>query len=158
MITRNRITWLELASALVLVVLALVGCGATSASAPALGNDVVKNIDLITKSGNFKTPLDSTPDPDGNVIYFTATGTKGNGVSRVPAAGGDAVEVTTGAPFVAPRGISISGNGQQIYVADPQSAGANGKLGQIFAVAISGGNATSVKGTEGTAPQNLTVM
>jgi hypothetical protein len=149
---------------LIAVVLAFMGCSKDSPTEPSqsqLGNDLVQSIELATRSGNFTTPLDATPDPEGNVIYFTATGPQGKGVFRVPASGGEGVEIKTGAPFAAARGIAMATNGQQLYVADPQAA--NGvKVGQIF-VQPSGFPPLSsapapLKGTEGTGARGLEVV
>jgi len=118
-----------------------------------LGNNLVNKLAVVTQSGDFHDPLDSTPSMDATTIYFTATGPHGAGVFRVPAAGGAATEVFTGKPFVAPRGISLSPDDQNLYVADP-SAGTGGEL---FVLAISGGSPLPVHGSERTAPQNLDV-
>ena len=81
----------------------------------------------------------ATPDPDGQQIYFTATGQAGSGVFGVPFAGGATRAVAVGDPFVAPRGLAISTDGQQLYVADPEAAGADGRTGRIFVVPAAGG-------------------
>jgi DNA-binding beta-propeller fold protein YncE len=150
---------------LLIFALSLAGCEKDSPTAPQqlqLGNDMVQSIELATRSGNFTTPLDATPDLEGNVIYFTATGPQGQGVFRVPASGGEGVEIKTGAPFVAPRGLAMATNGQQIYVTDPQAA--NGvKVGQIFVQPsgfppLSGGAPTPLRGTEGTGARGLEVV
>ena len=148
-----------------LVILGLVftACGSTTSSPtatpsstpkPALGNDLVKSVSVATQSGDFHNPLDSTPDLNGTTIYFTATGPHGPGVFRVPAAGGAVTEVYTGTPFVAPRGIAFSTDGQYLYVADPSA----GTGGQIFRLAPGGGLPSPVRGSAGTAPQNLYVV
>ena len=148
--TRPFVTWIVLA-------LALAGCAirprpvAPQAAASGLGNDVVASIDSVARSGQFEAPLDSTPDANGDVIYFTATGPDGKGVFRVPASGGEAVALATGAPFVAPRGLAISPDGQTIYVADPEA-------GAVFAVAPSGGAPNPVRGTQGMSPRGVDVV
>jgi DNA-binding beta-propeller fold protein YncE len=76
----------------------------------------------------------------------------------VPAAGGATAEVAVGQPFVAPRGLAIGTDGQQIYVADPQATGADGRTGRIFVLPASGGAPTALAGTEGTAPRGLEVV
>ena len=147
-----------------LVILGLVftACGSTISSTTAtpsstprltLGNGLVKSVSVASLSGNFHTPLDSTPDMNETTIYFTATGPHGLGVFRVPAAGGAVTEVYTGTPFVAPRGIAFSSDGQYLYVADPSA----GTGGQIFRLAPGGGLPSPVRGSAGTAPQNLYV-
>lgn len=133
-----------------LLAVAAAGCGA-SPQQPALGNDSVQSVEVAVESGAFQGPLDSTPDADATNVYFTAASQKGPGVFRVPAAGGAATEVAVGQPFVAPRGLAISGDGKQIYVADQQA-------GQIFVVPAAGGAPAALRGSEGTAPRGLDVV
>src|SRR6202011_1334326 len=108
-----------------------------------LGNHSVKSITLATQSGDFSAPLDSTPDLDATTIYFTASSSHGPGVFRVPAAGGAVTAVFTGSPFLAPRGIAISPDGQQLYVTDPMA-------GKMFMLPTSGGSPSLVQGSGGT--------
>ena len=140
---------------LVVLALLLVGCAGgttttppTSSSAHRLNDTLVSRLAAVTQSGAYQTPLDATPDLTGTTIYFTAHDTQGAGVFKVPAAGGAASAVFVGKPFVAPRGITISADGQELYVADPTA-------GQIFLLAVTGGTPTVLKGSAGTAPQNL---
>jgi DNA-binding beta-propeller fold protein YncE len=70
----------------------------------------------------FHTPLDATPDPDGNQIYFTAMSSRGAGVFRVPAAGGTVVTLTVGLPVTTPVGIAVSTDGNTLYLADTYAA------------------------------------
>ncbi len=147
---------------LIVFTMIVAGCGSTTSTAPAtptsasttklvLGNNLVTSVTVATQSGTFYHPLDSTPDLMGTTIYFTASGPHGPGVFRVPAGGGTATELFVGKPFVAPRGIALSVNGQQLYVADPAA-------GQIFLLPIDGGSQSTVPGSLGTAPQNLDVL
>ena len=137
-------------SALLMAVVAA-GCGAPAAQSPALGNDLVKGFDPATQSGQYQRPLDSVPDSDATTIYFTATGPNGPGVFRVPAAGGAAMEIVTGAPFVEPVGIAISSDSRQLYVADP-------KASQIFVVPTAGGAPAALGGSQKTAPRGMDVV
>src|SRR5947209_3076337 len=91
---------LSLVLGLLLILGLLAACGdATPTSAPvattaaastaiASADAAVKEIKQATTSGEYSSPLDSTPDPEGTTIYFTATGPKGQGVFKVPVAGG----------------------------------------------------------------------
>lgn len=152
---------------LVMFMALLVACGdptattapATTAAASKAGSadDAVKEIAPSTQSGDYKMPLDSTPDLDGANIYFTAANSKGSGVFKVPAGGGAASPVFTGAPFAGAKGIAMSPDGKQIYVADPKVS-AGGKTGQLFSLAVEGGAPQPVAGSAGTAPQNLDVV
>ncbi len=142
-----RMRWM---GSLGLIVLAgaLAGCG--GAAAPALGDGLIKSADVATQSGAFQAPRDSTPDPDATTIYFTAAGEQGPGVFRVPAGGGEALALASGAPFVDPVGIAISADASRLYVADPGA-------GQIFALPVGGGAPAALAGSHGSAPRGLAV-
>ncbi len=107
-------------------------------------------------SGNYKNPLDATPDPNGNTIYFTASALKGSdkGVFKVTAKGGSVAPVFLGTPFASPSGIGISLDGQVVFVADAQA----GQLFSLNAANATGGKPTAIPGTQGTAPRNLDVV
>jgi sugar lactone lactonase YvrE len=129
----------------------------TQVSAPpenkpiGLGDGLVKKLGTVTQSNNFQTPLDSTPDLDGTNIYFTATGSHGTGVFKVAATGSTASEIFVGKPFVNPRGIAISPDGKNLFIADPTAD-------QIFHLTIAGGQPTPLHGSKGTSPQNLNIV
>jgi len=150
----SKLLWLGL----VMLALLLAGC-ASSPNAPTsiststvkLNDSLVSLIAEATQSGAYQTPLDATPNLNGSTIYFTAHGPHGAGVFQVPAAGGAATEVFTGKPFLSPRGITLSADGQQLYVADPTA-------GHIFVLSVTGGTPTVLKGSAGTAPQNLSIV
>ena len=151
------------AVALLVPIFVLSACGApparsdTSQALP-LRNEILSSVNLVGHPELFDTPWDATPDPDGQQIYFTATGQAGSGVFGVPFAGGATRAVAVGDPFVAPRGLAISTDGQQLYVADPEAAGADGRTGRIFVVPAAGGAPAALAGTAGTAPRGLEVV
>lgn len=130
-------------------------CGGTAAL--PLRNDALSSVNLVSQAEQYDTPWDATPDPDGTQIYFTATGAQGAGLFSVPAAGGATKPIAVGAPFVAPRGLAISSDGRQIYVADAQATGSDGRPGRVFAVPAAGGAPTELTATAGTAPRGLEV-
>lgn len=138
-----------------LLTLLLAGCG--GAPALPLRNEALSSVDLVSQAEQFDTPWDATPDPDGQQIYFTATGAQGAGLFNVPAAGGVTRAMAVGQPFVAPRGLAISSDGQQIYVADSQATGGDGRTGRVFVVPVAGGAPAELPGTAGTAPRGLEV-
>lgn len=83
----------------------------------------------------YQHPLDATPDPDGQAVYFVATTESGEpAVFRVPAAGGEVEVVYAGAPLVSARSLVISGDGNTLYIADPMAGG-----GLVFALQLQGG-------------------
>ena len=149
-----------------MLVLALLLASCSSAAAPtstapsktptaALGDASISSITLAAKSNGatFHTPLDSTPNVDATMIYFTATGSHGSGVFRVPAAGGAVTEVFAGSPFVTPRALAFSPDGTELVIADP----AAGKTGELFTLAATGGTPSPIPGSLGSAPENLNV-
>jgi sugar lactone lactonase YvrE len=142
------------------VVIGLLSLVMVSIGAPrtAFSQGQTETVEAATQSGNFHTPLDSTPDPNANTIYFTAIGPHGPGVFRVPAAGGEATEVVAGPPFVVPTGVAMSTDGQSLYVADPLAYSDGGRAGQIFVISMADGSVRSLSGTEGTRPQGLDVV
>lgn len=107
--------------------------------------------------GVFNSPFDATPDPDGNVFYFTA----------VDVASGDAGIFTgctpvaalhVGDPLVAPLGIATSTDGAKLWVTDPGAEDSNGALGAVFTLGTSPGTPVVVAGTEGTVPRGLDLV
>jgi DNA-binding beta-propeller fold protein YncE len=154
-----------------LLLVVLVACGGTPAAtpaattapapaataAPAAGQAELpllnEAIDTVTQAAAAKgwTPLDSVPAPDAQSIYFTANGSSGPAVYKVAATGGDVTIVASGAPLIAPWGLSISTDGQTLYVADlgaEQSADGN----VLFALPAGGGTPTKLETTAGSRP------
>src|SRR5262249_38195087 len=81
----------------------------------------------------------------------TANGTSGPGVYKVASSGGAVTTVASGAPLSAPWGLSISTDGQTLYVADlGAESGADGNA--IFALPSSGGAPTRLDKTGGQRP------
>lgn len=125
--------------------------GAASGAAAVLGDAAISGVDVVARSGVFQAPLDAAPGPDGSTIYFTARAANGApAVFRVTATGGTPVTVTAGAPLATPVGIAVSGDGAQVFVADPGA-------GALFAVPAAGGAPTPVTGTAGWRPRGLDV-
>jgi hypothetical protein len=139
-----RSTLLESIFTLTALTFMAAGCGSASSggikAAPA------------TTSGDFTQPRDAVPNSDGTTFYFTARTSGGApGVFQVPAGGGQATLVTSGAPLVSPNSLAISTDDKTLYVTD------GGGSGQIFAVPISGGPPSALSGTSGTAPVGIEV-
>jgi DNA-binding beta-propeller fold protein YncE len=136
---------------------------------PAVINDAVSAITPVAagSAAGFHTPMDATPDPDGNQIYFTALSAQGAGVFKAPVAGGTAVTLTVGAPLTMPVGLVVSTDGQTLYVADTGAtltatkAAASTAVttsGAIFTLPSSGGNPVPIAATLHTAPRGLTLI
>jgi sugar lactone lactonase YvrE len=125
-------------------------CGDDEEAAPPFGSDIIKRVEVATRGGDFRGAIDATLSPDGATVYFTATSSRGPGVFRVPASGGDAVPVVAGPPFRTPVGIAVSTDGARLFVADTEA-------GSVFAVPVTGGSPTPVPGTEATAPRGVEV-
>src|SRR5690348_4526374 len=90
-------------------ILALIACGGDGTALPETGGVTITAKAVAT---GLTAPVDATPDPAGKEVYFLATNGDGTGVFRVGVAGGAVTPVHLGAPFVEPRGISISSDGK----------------------------------------------
>jgi sugar lactone lactonase YvrE len=138
----------------------------------------LKQIDLVANAPEAAIPVDATPSPDGKDVYFIAFSSRldadGRRVERVPAIyktsatpGGIAQKLFEGAPLNSPFGITISDDGQTLFIADssadgsstdPAIEGATRSDGRVFAMSTSGGTPTSLAGTEGIAPAGIEAM
>jgi sugar lactone lactonase YvrE len=114
---------------MLIIAILLAGCGGETETPPAIEsappaanskpqilNDAIASLEAVaqTQTG---TPLDASPDPDSNVVYFTVQG-NGAGVYRVPAEGGAVTALLQGTPLTAPLGLAFGTNGQSLYVAE----------------------------------------
>jgi DNA-binding beta-propeller fold protein YncE len=120
-------------------------------------NDLVSSIDLVapTDSTSIASAYDAIPSLDTSVIYFTAFGRHGAGVFRVAAAGGAPEPVAVGAPFVVPQGVSMSADGQRLFIADAGPTTGGGQAGGVYGLPIGGGTPVPLPGTEGTGARGL---
>lgn len=144
-----------------LLMTVLVACGGAPASAPTVApaarqpelpllNEAIDTVTQIAAAKGW-TPFDSVPAPDGQFVYFTANGTSGAAVYKVASTGGTVTAVASGAPFAAPWGLSISTDGQTLYVAD---LGAENSTdgNAIFAISANGGTPTRLEKTASSRP------
>jgi sugar lactone lactonase YvrE len=116
-----------------------------------------ETVTALTSAGAFTSIFDAVPDATGTTVYFTAINSAGAiGVFSVPAAGGAPTTVLAGAPFIAPFGITISSDGNTLYVADPGIESAN-DLGEILSLPTSGGATTAIAGTGDLLPRGVTI-
>ena len=119
-------------------------------------------IGTITKAANdtsFTSPFDATPSPDGSTIFFTAIGADGTGgVFTSPASGGSATRLDSGGVFTSPSGITISGDGKQLFVADPAADDdTTDQYGAVFVLSAAGGTPAALAGTRGLQPRGVVV-
>jgi len=143
-----------------LIVAILAGCSSSSSSDDN-GIGISSIAPAATGDGaTFQTPFDATPDPEGTNVYFTALAADGTpGVFKTGAAGGPVTTLVSGDPLVAPFGISISDDGQTLFVADASAdATADGEdSGGIYTLAVAGGKPSLLAGTAGTHPRGVQV-
>jgi sugar lactone lactonase YvrE len=124
---------------------------APARSAPAASVAATPKATLVVQLSGRNTALDASPDPQGTVIYFTTSGSKGPGVYRVPIGGGAHRPVLVGAPLRGPAGLAVSNDGKRLFVADTSA-------GHILVVRVRDGASHVLAGTQGTAPRGLEVQ
>jgi sugar lactone lactonase YvrE len=129
----------------------------------------LKQIDPVANAAEASTPVDATPSPDGTSIYFIAFTSRpdadGIRMERVPAIfktsaapGGVPVKLFDGAPLMSPFGITISDDGQTLFIADSSADGdeaAERSDGRVFSMSVNGGSPTALAGTEGITPAGI---
>jgi sugar lactone lactonase YvrE len=127
----------------------------------ALPEIATPDIAIAANDDNVRAPMDATPSPDGKRVYYTALsrgepGENTPGVFRTSASGGTIETLALGGLLEAPVGISISLDGQRIFVAD-SATGAGDQSGAILALPSEGGEAEIIAGTAGYAPSGLVI-
>ena len=159
-------------------------CSATEAkqqtddtNGPAEGIGL-KQIDSVANAPEAAMPIDATPSPDGKDVYFIAFSSRldadGIRMERVPAIyktssapGGTAQKLFEGAPLNSPFGITISDDGQTLFIADSSADGSSADPavdgpdrsdGRVFSMSTGGGAPTALAGTEGIAPAGIEAM
>src|SRR5262245_45160833 len=106
----------------------LAACGGAPASVPTaapaarqpelpLLNEAINTVTQVAAAKGWP-PFDAVPAPDAHFTYFTANGSSGPAVYKVASSGGTVTALASGAPLAAPWGLSISTDGQTLYVAD----------------------------------------
>ena len=152
---------------------AIVTAACSKSDDSADGSNEGIGLDTLTPVANAPestTPIDATPSPDGSQIYYIAYASKIDedsmktlkipAVFTVPAAGGTPKELFEGDPLLAPFNITISDDGQTLFIADSaadQAAEAERSDGRVFSMSVSGGTPTALAGTEGIAPAGIEV-
>ena len=129
--------------------------------ASALPEIPTPEIGVAANDDNVRAPMDATPSPDGERVYYTAlqrgeTGENTPGVFSANASGGGIETLALGGLLEAPVGISISLDGERLFVAD-SAAGDGDQSGAILSLPSKGGPAEIVPGTAGYVPSGLVI-
>jgi sugar lactone lactonase YvrE len=156
---------------LLLHVAAVVGMAACSKESSNQTDDQgigLSHIAPVANSDQAQTPYDAVPSPDGKDVYFLATTTQPDadnvGTERVPgvfkAVQGAAPQLLAkGAPLQAPFGITISDDGQTLFIADTGADTSDDRSdGKVFTLGVGGGTPAALMGTEGMAPAGVEVQ
>ena len=134
----------------------------SGATNPPQEGDLIPELAINVAANHLESraPMDATPSPDGDLVYFTALSDGPDGpvpaVFKVAAAGGEPQIVAAGGTLEGPVGIGISLDGSQLFIADPATT-TNGGQGSILAVDVASGSVRSLSGAEGHAPTGLGV-
>lgn len=130
------------------------------------------NIAPVANTPEAAMPVDATPSPDGKVVYFIAFSTRldedGIRTERVPAVyqvaagpGAAPAKLFEGSPLTSPFGITISDDGQTLFIADSSADGGGEPErsdGRVFSMPAAGGSPTALAGTEGITPAGIEAM
>jgi DNA-binding beta-propeller fold protein YncE len=118
---------------------------------------------IAANNAEVRAPMDATPSPDAAKVYYTALsredGTDTPGVFSVAADGSnDVAKLAVGDELTAPVGITVSLDGEALYVADTAAGEAEGgATGALISVSPQDGTLSILKGTEGYAPKGLVI-
>ncbi len=148
----------------------------TADNGPAEGIGL-KQVDAVANAPEAAMPIDATPSPDGKDVYFIAFSSHldvdGQRMERVPAIfktsaapGAKAQKLFEGPPLNSPFGITISDDGQTLFIADSSADGSTAATvdgpersdGRVFSMSTAGGSPTSLAGTEGIVPAGIEAM
>jgi hypothetical protein len=162
------------------VVLGTIAVAVLSAACSSESSDDKKNEDQKDQAGDIsiapvanaaeaENPVDATPSPDGNDIYFIAStrvaDPDGLGFERVPAIfkvsakGGPLTKLHQGAPLGSPFNITISDDGATLFLADSAADTSEDRSdGKVWTMSTGGGTPTALAGTDGLAPGGVEVM
>ena len=146
----------------------VVACGSSSSGDSTSQEDGIglNNITMAANAPESAMPVDATPSPDGSQIYYVAFSSKMDvdnikmervpAIFRVAATGGAPQKLFEGEPLSSPFGITISDDGQTLFIADSSADGSSGLSdrsdGRVFSLPAGGGTPKALAGTEGITP------
>ncbi len=128
--------------------LGMSACRGGGSQASRLGDSSIASVKVVATVAG---PTDAAPSPDGSVFYLLGNDNSQASIQRVPASGGTPAILHLGAPLRSPKGVAVSTDGSQVFVADPLA-------GRVFSVPSAGGTPSVVAGTEGRSPRGLDVI
>lgn len=116
---------------------------------------------IAANDADVRAPMDATPSPNGERVYYLALShdaadESAAGVFSVSSEGGAIETLAIGEPLIAPVGISVSLDGERIFVADSGVSSELG-VGAILSLSTEGGAPHVLAGTEGYVPHGLTI-
>lgn len=126
---------------------------------------------LRSLASGLSAPMDSTPDPEGNRVFFTAMGgarvidsfdAAAQGVVMATSKTGEAPTMLAGG-FVAPVQVVMSIDGNTTLVADsavelrPEGSVDEAEVGVVYRVPSAGGDKAEIAATRGYRPRGLDV-
>lgn len=115
----------------------------------------------VAQGAMFWAPLDATPSPEGERVYFTASTEEGPAVLATDGAGGTPQVLYAGDLLSAPFGVVSSLDGETLFISDSARQDVGDEeledlpVGGILSLATSGGEPALISGTEGTSPRSL---
>jgi sugar lactone lactonase YvrE len=143
-------------------------CSEESTDASNQNGAAKPSIAPVANDANIVMPVDATPSPDGQDIYFIANSkvpdednlgfARQVAIYKVSATGGPITKLHQGDPLIAPFGITISGDGKTLFIADSSAATSEDRSdGKVFTMSTGGGAPSALPGTEGLAPGGVEV-
>ncbi len=133
---------------------------------PAAASFSIGSVAPAAEGAMFWAPLDATPSPQGETIYFTASTAEGPAV--LATSGGEApTTLYAGELLSAPFGVVTSLDGSTLFISDSaiqetvgeetEEIESDAPAGAILTLSVTGGDPTIMLGTAGTSPRSLTL-
>ncbi len=125
---------------------------------PGLPEATAPRMRIAANNERVRAPMDATPSPDAARVYYTALsledGEDRPGVFTTDAAGSNEIAtLAVGGELSAPVGITVSLDGQTLYVADTAAGESSGETGALVRLSAEDGTMSILPGTEGYEPR-----
>lgn len=125
---------------------------------PEQSGPPITSVAAAAQSSDFWAPLDASPSPEGDAIYFTASTPDGPAVLKVVPDKGPAEVISSGERLEAPFAVIPSFDGTTLYVADSGAENDDDEAGRIFSMPADGGEPTPITSADGTVPKSMTLI